>query len=139
VNKSLSSLFVLILGLALASCGSKEAPADNGTDSGKTPPAVAKAAVDTKAGAEFYATTCTPCHGAGGKGDGAASAALVPKPRDLTSKEWQDSVDDEYLTKIIQYGGGAVGKAATMPGNPVLGSKPEVLESLVAYLRTLSE
>lgn len=129
--------FTLVPALSLASCGSSEKPADSTT----TPAASTSvdAPVDLAAGAKFFAQTCVPCHGATGKGDGAASAALVPPPRDLSDSTWQTSVDDEYLRKVIQYGGVAVGKAATMPANPVLGSQPEALANLVAHIRTLSK
>lgn len=88
--------------------------------------------------AEIYANRCTVCHGEKGKGDGAGSAALEPKPRDFTSTEWQASVTDDHLTKIIVYGGTAVGKAATMPANPDLDAKPDVVAELVKYIRGLS-
>lgn len=85
--------------------------------------------------ATIYTTRCTVCHGAGGKGDGAGSAALEPKPRDFTSDEWQSSVTDEHLTKIIMYGGAAVGMAPIMPANPDLVEKPEVVAALVKTVR----
>jgi len=133
----LKTLLLLALPIAFASCGSEEpATTDGGGTAANNTPEVP---TDIAAGAEFFATTCTPCHGPTGKGDGAASAALVPKPRDLTDVAWQDSVDDAYIAKIIQYGGAAVGKQPTMPANPVLGSQPEVLNGLVAHIRTLSE
>ncbi|MBT8483218.1 MAG: c-type cytochrome, partial [Myxococcales bacterium] len=88
---------------------------------------------------EIFQGRCTVCHGAGGKGDGAGSAALDPKPRDLTSDEWQASVDDEHIRKIIIYGGSAVGKAATMPANPDLDAKPDVVAELVKLVRGLAK
>ncbi|MFZ4404465.1 MAG: c-type cytochrome [Pseudobdellovibrionaceae bacterium] len=39
-------------------------------------------------GAKLYATNCAMCHGAEGKGDGAAGAALNPKPRNLVEGKW---------------------------------------------------
>ncbi|MGB5413084.1 MAG: c-type cytochrome, partial [Polyangiales bacterium] len=97
-------------------------------------------AVDPVAEASaIFEGRCTVCHGAGGKGDGAGSAALDPKPRDLTSPEWQASVTDEHIQKIIVYGGSAVGKAATMPANPDLDAKPEVVAELVKYVRGLAK
>ncbi len=112
----LSILLFLALSLTLGSCGSS---------------------VDVSSGRKFYKETCTTCHGSRGKGDGPASAALEPKPRDLSDATWQASVTDEYLRKIIQYGGQAVGKEPTMPPNPVLGSQADVMESLVAFVRSL--
>ena len=132
----LQTLLLLSLPLAFASCGSSEEPA--GTDSTVATPS-SQAPLDLAAGAKFYAETCTPCHGATGHGDGAASASLVPKPRNLTDSAWQASIDDEYLRKIIQYGGAAVGKGATMPANPVLGSNPDLLNNLVGHIRSMAE
>ncbi|QQR90352.1 MAG: c-type cytochrome [Myxococcales bacterium] len=87
---------------------------------------------------EIFATRCTPCHGTMGKGDGPASKGLTPPPRDLTDPEWQKSVTDEHLEKIIQYGGAAVGKSAAMPPNPDLNSKAEVVIALRNKIRDLS-
>lgn len=39
-------------------------------------------------GAKVYQTNCAMCHGAEGKGDGAAGAALNPKPRNLVEGKW---------------------------------------------------
>ena len=86
---------------------------------------------------EIYVNRCTVCHGEKGKGDGAGSAALEPKPRDFTSPDWQASVTDEHLRKIIIYGGTGVGKAPTMPANPDLDAKPEVVAELVKLIRGL--
>lgn len=85
---------------------------------------------------EIFATRCTPCHGAEGRGDGVASASLVPKPRNFHDAAWQSSVQDDYLTKIIQYGGAAVGKSAAMPANPDL-RDPAVIQALALHVRSL--
>ena len=89
--------------------------------------------------AEIYKNRCTVCHGETGKGDGAGSAALDPKPRDFTSAEWQAEVTDDHLKKIIVYGGAGVGKAPTMPANPDLDAKPEVVAELVKFIRGLGQ
>src|SRR5262249_30574520 len=44
--------------------------------------------------------SCATCHGAKGKGDGVAAAALSPKPADWTSKKIQDESDGELFWKI---------------------------------------
>jgi hypothetical protein len=44
-------------------------------------------------------------------------------------------VTDEHLEKIVMYGGAAVGKSPSMPGNPDLMSKPEVVRGC-AHLRS---
>jgi cytochrome c len=42
-----------------------------------------------KHGAKLYAQNCAMCHGAEGKGDGAAGQALNPKPRNLVEGPWK--------------------------------------------------
>lgn len=87
---------------------------------------------------EIFKSRCTPCHGEKGDGKGPTSAALQPPPRDFTSPEWQKSVTDEHIEKIIRFGGGAVGRSVAMPANPDLGGKPEVLTALRQYIRNLA-
>ncbi len=101
-------------------------------DSGAVPAAAMKEAQ------EIFSTRCATCHGASGKGDGPGSAALNPKPRNLSDPEWQKSVSDDYIEKIVQYGGAAVGKSAMMPGNPDLISKPDVVKGIRATVRDLA-
>ncbi len=74
-----------------------------------------------------------------GAGDGPASAGLTPKPANFGSAEWQKSVTDEHVEKVILYGGMAVGKSAAMPPNPDLGSKPEVVTALRQHVRALKK
>ena len=112
----------------------------SGTRPAPAPAPAAEPAVDPVAAAkDIYENRCTVCHGATGKGDGDGSAALDPKPRDFTLAEWQASVTDEHLQKIIVYGGTAVGKAPTMPANPDLDAKPEVVAELVKLIRGLAK
>ena len=47
-------------------------------------PAEPYAAASIEHGARLYAGNCALCHGAGGKGDGPAAAALTVRPADLT-------------------------------------------------------
>ena len=46
-------------------------------------------------GEKVAKVNCASCHGARGKGDGAASVALNPKPADWTSARVQDEADGE--------------------------------------------
>ena len=78
---------------------------------------------------------CSACHGTEGKGNGPASAALNPKPRNYTDKSWQATVTDEQLRKTIMLGGAAVGKSPIMPSSPDLDEKPEVVEGLLKIVR----
>lgn len=45
-------------------------------------------------------TNCVSCHGPGGKGDGAAAAALNPKPADWSSAKVAKETDGELFWKI---------------------------------------
>ena len=78
---------------------------------------------------------CAACHGDTGAGDGAAAAALDPKPRNFADAAWQDKVDDAHLTKVILEGGTAVGLSPMMAPNPQLKDKPEVVAALVKKIR----
>jgi mono/diheme cytochrome c family protein len=129
-------------GIALAgllACGGQEqAPPPPAT------PAARPAAAPKPAGpppdeqaATIFATRCYTCHGKEGGGDGPGSAGLVPPPRDFRDADWQGSVSDEHISQIILYGGMAVGKSPTMPPNPDLNSKPDVVAALVRYIRAL--
>jgi len=84
---------------------------------------------------DIYTQRCTTCHGESGKGDGAAAVALNPKPRDLGLAEWQESVDDAHIEKVIVSGGPAVGKSPLMPPNPDLAAKTEVVQELRKIVR----
>ena len=137
----------LLIGLSIgivgiSGCTSKDAaPAEpKAAEPAPAPTPAAEPAADPVAeAAEIYQNRCTVCHGITGKGDGDGSAALDPKPRDFTSPEWQSSVTDDHLQKIIVYGGAGVGKAPTMPANPDLDAKPEVVAELVKYVRDLAK
>jgi mono/diheme cytochrome c family protein len=147
----------LILGAVLTllvGCGGGEKKSEGAESTAPASPASATEAeesheaVHEQAGApgdeareeaqKIFSTRCFTCHGAGGTGDGPGSAALTPKPRNFTDATWQASVTDDHIAKIIQFGGAAVGKSPAMPGNPDLMSKPEVVQALVAKIRSLS-
>lgn len=93
-------------------------------------------AADAAAGAAKFKQFCATCHGATGKGDGAAAVSLKPKPRNLADAQWQATVDDEYLRKVITKGGAAVGKSPLMTpwGHALKGAD---LDNVVAYIRSL--
>jgi mono/diheme cytochrome c family protein len=88
-------------------------------------------------GEQVWATRCSICHGAGGKGDGPAAGPLNPKPRDLSDVKWQASVDDQHIQTIVVKGGPAVNLSPMMGANPDLESKPDVVKALVAKVRSL--
>ena len=86
-------------------------------------------------GATIYKTTCAPCHGESGKGDGPAGKIFKPPPRDHTDAAYMDTLKDEEIAKIIQMGGAVKGKPS-MPSNPQIRDKD--LEAVIAYVRSLS-
>jgi uncharacterized membrane protein len=84
---------------------------------------------------DAYASRCASCHGAQGRGDGAAAQALNPKPRNFSDATWQAQTTDAAIAKVIGEGGAAVGKSALMPAQPDLKAKPAVMAELVKLIR----
>lgn len=113
--------------LATAACSKGGAATDEESAPSVSPAATAKAG-------EIFAQRCTPCHGAEGRGDGAASAGLTPKPRNFHDADWQQKVTDDHIIQIIKAGGAAVGLSPAMPSNPDL-NDPAVLIALKDHLR----
>jgi cytochrome c553 len=135
-------LFVLVL---IAACGKNNEPPAGTTGS---PNAKQESGPGSRAGhsapadvppaeraQKMFQTVCAMCHGMDGTGRGPASENLNPKPRNYTDPAWQASVTDEDIRKTILLGGQATGKSASMPGNPDLKDKPEVLDELVKIIR----
>jgi len=99
--------------------------------------ALAQTNGDPKAGKIKYDASCVGCHGATGKGDGAAAAALNPKPGDFTDGKTMISLSDKYLFNIIKNGGVAEKKSPLMPAGPKL--KDQEVWDMVAYIRSLAK
>ena len=108
-------------------------------------PAAALAQGDAAKGKELFSGmgTCWTCHGQAGKGDGPASAALNPKPRDLTTGDFKFDADkngtageDADLSMVIKQGPAPFGGSNAMPTFAHLSD--EQVADLVAYIRTLS-
>ncbi len=92
--------------------------------------AAAAFAGDPDAGRSVYVAKCQACHGASGKGDGAAAAALPKPPKDMTTKEFWATMTDERLKSTISNG-----KAGgTMRPFPMSETQ---LDDLATYLRSL--
>lgn len=135
----LSAALALSLPLAAGCGGKEEAPAAGG--GGGAPAASSGPQLDPQAVAkaeEIYVQRCTPCHGEKGHGDGSASSTLNPKPRNFGDPEWQKSVTDDHIVKIIKMGGAAVGKSAAMPSNPDLMNSNQVVAALKNKVRGFS-
>lgn len=89
-------------------------------------------------GKGLFDKMCVSCHGAGGKGDGAAAAALNPKPKDMSDKKYMAELKDEQLIDTIKKGGGAVGKSPLMPPFGAA-LKDQDVQDVVAFLRSLAK
>lgn len=84
--------------------------------------------------ASLYKDLCASCHGARGRGDGAAAAALTPKPKDFTDCKTMAKESDETLFKIIKQGSQSVGRSPMMPSwGGALDDKQ--IRELVSYIR----
>jgi len=82
-------------------------------------------------GAGVYRAQCKVCHGEEGKGDGAAAAALTPRPPDLTRSEPVRAMSDEELVEFL-----AVGKGS-MPGFGKILTELQLRE-VAAWLRVMN-
>jgi mono/diheme cytochrome c family protein len=95
-----NTIFFLSLSLLsiamLINCGKKEEKVEETTS--------AQAANSVNA-VELYAT-CSACHGDTGEGNGAAAAALNPKPRNFKSPEaeWKNGKTVAGITKTLKEG-----------------------------------
>jgi cytochrome c553 len=70
---------------------------------------------------------CATCHGKRGRGDGPQSPMV--KARDLSNPEWQGSVNDAELAKVIKEGKDKM---------PAFNLPDTVIEGLVAHVRSLA-
>ena len=131
--------FTALTAFACSKPDNKGAPAANHEPASGDTSSPSTGKVDTAKAQEMFNERCAACHGTEGKGNGPASAALNPKPRNYTDKAWQASVTDEQLRKTIVMGGAAVGKSPIMPASPDLDEKPEVVEGLIKIVRSFGK
>lgn len=91
---------------------------------------------DAAAGKIKFQQMCAACHGPAGKGDGAAAAALNPKPRNFTDAAYMSKRTDVQLAAVIKNGGPANGLSPLMA--PFGSSLSDAdIANIVAYIRTL--
>jgi len=83
-------------------------------------------------GKQIYDDKCTACHGAAGKGDGPAAAALNPKPANLTDKNLMQSLPVDCQFFVIAEGV----KGTGMPPWKALGD--DALLKVLIYTRSWS-
>ena len=105
--------------------GTISPPVDVAKLSVSTPELVAK-------GKQLFQTNCVSCHGTEGKGDGAAAASLVPKPRNFTDLSgWKNGPKLTQIYKTLQEGiaGSAMASFSTLP--------PENRFALIHFIQSL--
>jgi mono/diheme cytochrome c family protein len=131
-------MIALALTSGTAGCSKKEPEQTAPSVASRPAPVVVPATTPADPAADaraLFKLKCVVCHGDHGAGDGPGAAAIVPKPRAFADPEWQASVTDEHIKKIIVEGGAAVGKSPAMPPNPDLKSKDDVVAALVKVVR----
>src|SRR5881394_254921 len=138
----LSAIFLTFFILVVQSCGESKDPLKNDEQTAAASKesegkdfAVDMSAANIEKGKTQYQSTCAPCHGQGGKGDGPASAALNPKPRDHTNGAYMDKLTNDHILKVIKLGGSPFGYP-TMPAQPSLSD--DQIKTIIAYVRSLS-
>lgn len=96
---------------------------------------VAVMATPTRASAQdaaaLFKTKCVKCHGAEGKGDGAAAKTMKLTVGDLTDAKRMAEFTDAQLADIIVKGKEKMPKYDTL--------KPEEVAGLVKYVKTFSK
>lgn len=99
---------------------------------------------DPSHGATLYATHCAICHGGGGAGDGIATPALNPKPRDFRDGRFYIDAnannrtgEDVDLARVILHGPAAFGGTNEMVAWRDAFSDQDVRD-LIAHIRTLA-
>ncbi|WP_425460467.1 c-type cytochrome [Leptospira ognonensis] len=101
MNKFLLMASVATFALTMIACGDK--PKETAATE-----TVAPAAVDPEIakGEEIFLQNCASCHGEKGAGDGAAAAALNPKPRNFKApvSEWKNGNTVAAITKTLNEG-----------------------------------
>ena len=102
-----------------------------------TPPAESTAVkADANVGKAEYQVYCASCHGETGAGDGPVAQALNPKPARHSDGAYMNSLTDDYLFKVIKFGGASVGKSPMMAP---LGLSDQQIHNVIAFIRTLAE
>ena len=135
----ITAIFVLVIASLAYIAGNHSAKGGKGEGGGTEAPA---AKVDVQSlikttpeliakGKSLFAVNCASCHGATGHGDGPASAALNPKPRDFTSGYWRYGGGEVRVVRTISEGSPGTAMAA-FTGIPL-----EDRFALAHYVRSL--
>ncbi len=93
---------------------------------------------DATVGKADYQIYCASCHGETGEGDGPVAQALNPKPARHNDGAYMNPLTDDYLFKVIKFGGLSVGKSSMMA--PLGGSlSDQQIHDVIAFIRTLAD
>jgi mono/diheme cytochrome c family protein len=140
---AIAGLLLVLGALAIAlavGCGSKggSMPSPTNESTSTTPPpadttggAVDTGVVSADLGARVFKARCALCHGPDGHGDGPASKALNPKPRNFHDVAYMGSKTDAELLATIHSGKGAMPKWSGVLSE-------EEMRAALAYVRTFA-
>jgi len=91
---------------------------------------------DAEAGEADYQIYCASCHGETGAGDGPIAQTLNPKPARHNDGTYMNPLTDDYLFKVIKFGGASVGKSPMMAP---MGLSDQKIHNVIAFIRTLAD
>jgi cytochrome c1 len=97
---------------------------------------IAAVEADAEAGGADYQIFCASCHGESGAADGPIAQALDPRPARHNDGTYMNPLEDDYLFKVIKFGGASVGKSAMMAP---LGLSDQQIHNVIAFMRTLAD
>lgn len=100
-------------------------------------PAPAVPGYELRLGKVVYGHYCSTCHGESGAGDGFNAFNLDPRPRDLSTPDFQKHRSDSQLEDAVRRGGSGVGLSPLMPpwGHTL---SDQQIAQVVLYLRSLA-
>jgi mono/diheme cytochrome c family protein len=76
-------------------------------------------------GQNIYQDKCAICHGADGKGNGPAAAALSPSPADFTTASFWQNTSNAKITDTIENGHGPM---------PAFDLSPRQIKAVIDYM-----
>jgi mono/diheme cytochrome c family protein len=86
---------------------------------------------DAEKGKLIYTSRCSFCHGAAGKGDGAAGVMLKPPATNFTTSEFWKTATPESMKNVIQNG-----KPGTAMASFKTSLNAEQIDQVIAHLQT---
>lgn len=105
-------------------------------------PSATTAAAGNAQGAQLYKISCSTCHGAEGKGDGVAAAALNPKPANFATGDFKYDTNGngkpgeiEDIRTIVRDGTAKHGGSPLMAPWPTLSDKQ--LQAVAEHVKSL--